>query len=324
MSKVSIIIVNYNGKDYLKGCIESVLKQEYDDFNVIIVDNASTDGSVEFIKAHFPQVQIIQLDNNYGFTGGNNAGIKKAMEDVNIKYVALLNNDAIVDKNWLKELVVVAESEEKIGICQPKILSLENPKIIDAVGMGIKRDGLVYHIGWGEEDIGQYKNSFEIFGATAASVLYKIKMLKEIGLFDEDFFAYYEDVDISIRARIYGWKAVYVPEAVAYHKGAGTSKKNSPFTFFYMARNYNYCIIKNLPVDMIFYGLFKRFQSVLYAIFKIIIFLKSKDFEKARLNFFYVKGNIMALGKLFKMIRKRKKIFSERVISNEELKKWFV
>lgn len=171
---------------------------------------------------------LIKNKDNYGFTGGNNIGIKFALSVLDPDYVLLLNNDTVVDKDFLSELVKVAESDNRIGILQSKILRKDNISIIDSTGH-IFRFGRVVDRGHGERDKGQYDDKPDIFSACGAACLYRKKMIKEIGLLNEDFFAYYEDVEFSLRARRYGWKVIYVPKSVVYHKGHGTSKTEPKF-----------------------------------------------------------------------------------------------
>jgi len=239
MSKVSIIIVNWNGKKYLSDCLTSVLNQTYPNYEIILVDNGSNDGSIEFVREKYPEVKITKLDKNYGFAKGNNIGMKEALKDKDVKYIALLNNDTKVDKNWLSELVKVVASDEKIGICTSKILRMDK-LTIDSTGH-VLRLGMLADRGRNKIDRGQYDDKLDIFGACAAACLYKREMLEEIGLFDESFFAYYEDAELSWRAYKNGWKARYVPTSVVYHKGGGTSKKNKEFERemgFLCARNW--------------------------------------------------------------------------------------
>lgn len=228
--KAAVIIVNWNGRGYLNECLTSVFHQTYPDYDVILVDNGSADESVEFVKKNYPKVNIIKLDRNYGFAKGNNVGIEEALKDKNVKFIVSLNNDTKVDKNWLSELVKVAGSNEKIGMCAPKILRMDNPKVIDSVGgvlkLGLKLGFMPINRGCGEVDKGQYDEKLDIMGIGGASGLYKREMLEEIGLFDESFFTYCEETELSWRANKKGWKARYVPTSVVYHKGGGTSKRS--------------------------------------------------------------------------------------------------
>jgi GT2 family glycosyltransferase len=219
-----VVIVNWNGERFLEGCLRSVFAQVYTDFKVVFVDNGSTDGSVAFVRKNFPQVDIIALDKNYGFARANNIAIKKALEN-GAEYIALLNNDTKVEKNWLGELAETMRAGMRVGICASKMLRMDNPGILDSTGH-IFIDGIIYGRGGEEPDKGQYDRQLDVAGACAGACLYRKKMLETIGLFDESFGSYYEDVELSWRAHKAGWKAKYVPGAVVYHKRYGSSKGN--------------------------------------------------------------------------------------------------
>lgn len=226
--KVAIVILNWNGKDYTIKCIESLKNISYQNYKIIVIDNGSTDGSQTEIKRKFPSVLLIENKKNLGFAKGVNVGIKRALEDKNVEYIFLLNNDTIVEQNCLKELIRVAENNRKkrVGMFQPKVLNMDNPKIIDTTGH-IFKFGRIVDRGKGEIDRGQYDNKTDIIGACAAAALYKRKMLEDIGLFNEEYYIGYEDAELSWRAYKRGWKAKYVPEAIVYHKRHGTINKTS-------------------------------------------------------------------------------------------------
>ena len=228
--KVSIIIVNWNGKEYLSDCLTSVFNQTYQNYEVILVDNGSTDGSVEFVRENYPNIKIIKLDKNYGFIKGNNIGMREASKNKDTKYIAWLDNDTKVDRNWLSELVKIAESDEKIGICGSKIFFMDNPAIIYSTGH-IFKWGMLIDRGHGKIDKGQYNGKSDIFSASVAACLLKREMSEELGLFEESFFAGYdkgyEDPKLPWRANKIGWKTRYVPTSVVYHKAGGTRKKDS-------------------------------------------------------------------------------------------------
>jgi len=223
--KVSIIIVNWNGREYLDECLSSIYDQTYSNFEVIVVDNGSTDGSAEVLGEKFPFVNLIQNEKNLGFAEGNNIGIKKAFEDQEVKYIATLNNDTLVESNWLKELVSAPERDKQIGSCQSKMLRYSDRSIIDSTGIKLLANGTVSDRGGGEKDDGQYDKLEEVFGACAGAALYRREMLNDIGLFPSHYFASFEDVDLAWRARYAGWKCVYVPSAVVYHFRFATQKK---------------------------------------------------------------------------------------------------
>lgn len=231
--KVGIVIVNWNGKQLLKDCINSIISQNYKNFTVFLVDNGSTDGSIELIKSYYNVIDInlITLDKNYGFAIACNIGIKKVLKNESIKYIALLNNDTTVDKNWLIKLIETCdmykqlEVNTKIGIVTSKILNYDTPTILDSTGHIFKRGKLVDR-GFGQLDHDQYDNQFDIIGACAGGCLYTREMLENIGLFEESFFMNYEDAELSWRAYLQGWKAKYSPYSIIYHKRGGTKEKN--------------------------------------------------------------------------------------------------
>lgn len=242
--KVSVVIPNWNGAADLPDCLDSLLEQSVS-ANIIMVDNASTDGSVELVKAKFPQVDVVELGKNRGFAGGVNAGIKRSIESGH-KYVALFNNDAVADKTWLKSLVKYMDANPKVGIAAPKILSL-NGKRIDSTGECYTVWGLPYPRGRGERDIDKYDNDAKIFGASGGASIYRVKMLQAIGLFDEDFFAYYEDIDLSFRAQLAGWKVAFAPQAIVYHQIGATSGRVKDFTTYQTLKNLPMLMWKNVP-----------------------------------------------------------------------------
>lgn len=244
MSKTSVVIPNWNGAKTITDCLNS-LKSQVKEKDLIIVDNASHDGSVKLIEERFPQVTLLKNRHNLGFTGGVNTGIRYAIEQ-GAKYVALFNNDAVADKAWLKTLISFMEHNSRTGIATSKIVD-ESGSQLDSTGEAYTIWGLPYPRGRGETDVGKYDNNTWVFGASGAASIYRAKTLQEIGLFDQDFFAYYEDVDISFRAQLAGWKVAYVPGAVAYHKIGTSSAKVKDFTTYQTLKNLPMLMWKNVP-----------------------------------------------------------------------------
>jgi GT2 family glycosyltransferase len=207
------------------------------------------DGSLEFIQTNYPQVELIIHKKNKGFAGGVNAGIRKSILDDD-DYVALFNNDAVADKDWLKNLVDDLQVNDDAGIATCKFMSIDREHL-DSTGDMYTTWGLPYPRGRGETATDTYDDRVQVFGASGGASLYRISMLKQIGLFDEDFFAYYEDVDISFRAQLAGWKVRYVPEAIAYHKIGATSSKISGFTTYQTIKNLPWILWKNAPFTVL-------------------------------------------------------------------------
>jgi GT2 family glycosyltransferase len=245
---VSVIVVNWNGKHLLAECLGSLLEQEQQEVEIILVDNGSTDGSAAFVREAFPSVRIVELPANLGFAGGNNAGIRIARG----KYIALLNNDTRTDTAWLSHLVSEAESgPASVGMWASKILSYDHPDTFDNVGLLLYPDGLGRGRGRLDKDRGQYDQVQEALFPSGCAALYRKAMLDEIGLLDEEFFAYADDVDLGLRARLAGWGCIYVPTAKVYHKYSASSSAYSPLKAFLVERNRIRVLLKYFPPELI-------------------------------------------------------------------------
>ena len=242
MSRTAVVIPNWNGLDTIQECLDSVLKQTRE---IIVVDNGSTDGSLEFIRSSYPAVELVKNKVNLGFAGGVNTGINKARE-LGYDYVILLNNDAVVENNWLKLLVSELDKQSDVGIATSKILTSDG-KRIDSTGDVYTSWGLPYPRGRNEPTSNKYDQSRDIFSASGGASIYRVAMLDEIGLFDNNFFAYYEDVDISFRAQLYGWKVRYVPGAIVHHQIGSSSRRIKGFTTYQTMKNLPLVLIKNVP-----------------------------------------------------------------------------
>jgi hypothetical protein len=250
----------------------------------------------------YPEIEIIENDENLGFAGGNNKAIKIAIKDKYIKYIALLNNDTKIEPNWLNGLVEIAELDDLIGSCQSKILSLSDPTIIDAVGITVTKNGKAIQEGYDIKDLGQYEQIKEILGPCACAALYRKEMLTQIGLFDEDFFAYYEDVDIALRARLAEWKSIYVPKSVVYHLHSSTLGKDSAFKRYLLERNVYYYIFKNLSTIIVIKFLLLRPFSISISILRLIINKKYKLIK------YVLRGNINSIKNIPVLLMKRREI----------------
>jgi GT2 family glycosyltransferase len=292
---VTVVIVNWNGKRYLKDCLNSLEQQSNRAFDTIVVDNGSNDGSAQFLQQNYPNIKVIALDRNIGYSVGINLGIQNAQS----KYLIALNNDTKVHSNWLEELLKMAESNSHIGSCQPKIMSIQNPQLIDSVGLAIKKNGEAYQIGFQEKDHGQYDKFTELLGACSASVLYRREALMQIGGFDADFFAYFEDVDIALRLNKAGWKCMFVPTSIVYHYGSATAVNESPFKTYLLTRNQYFYRIKNQSAGLTLQFLLERPKDISKNALPLI--------KKRQFGVFtsMVKGNIDGLKSFSKMYHKR-------------------
>lgn len=242
---ISVVITNYNGWRYLPDCLSSLAAQTYRDFETIMVDNASTDGSVEFVEEHYPEVRVVRNRENLGFAGGTNAGIRAAGGE----YVLTLNNDTKADPRFVEHLKGVMDADPATGMCAAKMLFPNGT--INSTGICISRSGAAWDRGMYEPDRGQYDLSREVFGPCAGAALYRREMLDEVGLFDEDFFCYMEDVDLAFRARLAGWTCRYVPEARVYHHHGGAAGVGTDFAVYYGNRNVVWYVVKNFPFRLL-------------------------------------------------------------------------
>lgn len=217
---VYIIVLNWNGKSYVENCFRSLERLNYPNYEVVMVDNASSDGSVEYIRKNFTWVKIIQNKENLGFIA-NNKGMKYALEN-GADYILLLNNDTIVDEKIINYLVETAEKDERIGAVGPKVLSSEQRDIIQEIGVGCDIFGFPFGIHSGEIDINQYVKPFDVLYCSACCLLLKRCVLEEIGYLDEKYFIFVDDLDLCWRAQLAGYRVVADPRAFLYHKSGGT------------------------------------------------------------------------------------------------------
>ena len=325
MPLVSVIVLNWNGVGFLEECLNSLSNQSYKFSETIVVDNGSTDGSLELVKKKFfGSVKLIENGRNLGFSGGNNRGINAATGS----YILLLNNDAVAERRWIEELVVAAEKDPKVGMCASKVLSYENRNIIDNVGHLIYRDGLNRGKGRLEEDKGQYDNEEEVFFPSGCAALYRKKMFDEIGLFDEDFFAYGDDTDIGIRGRLAGWKCIYVPSAIVLHKYSGSSSPYSELKAFYVERNRVWIAVKYFPLTIL---LISPYYTLVRFVLQAYGAMRGRgaagrftsQYSKIKLLSVLFKAYFSALKGLVRVLAKRKEIKSLKKVSDNEIYSWF-
>lgn len=304
--QVSIVIPNWNGKHFLEDCLSSIQEQSYKNLETYIVDNGSKDGSVQFIKSNYPQVKLVCFDKNTGFAPAVNAGIRACQGD----YIALINNDTIVDKYFIEHLAKTLDERDELGSVGCKMLAYDNPEILDGVGDGYRRGGLPGRIGHGEKDIGLFDKPRYILGACGGAAMYKRSMFDDIGLFDDDYFAYLEDVDMALRAQSAGYKCLYVPEAKIYHLGCGTTGSGySPMVVSLSAQNNLNTIVKNIPLSL----MIKFLPQILFwqAYYLAVVMIRGGQLIP------WIKGTFKAILMMPKMIAKRRAINAKRRVSNE-------
>jgi GT2 family glycosyltransferase len=239
--QVAVVIVNWDGLHHLQGCLPALFAQTFTDFEVVLVDNGSSDGSVEWVEARFPQVRLIRNEANVGFAMANNQAIRATRTE----FIATLNNDTRVEPGWLAALVAAAESASSVGMVASKMLFADRPGMINSAGIALDPVGIAWdRLGGNTDDPGE-KDPVEVFGPCAGAALYRRTMLDQIGLFDEDFFAYMEDVDLAWRARLAGWRCLYAPVARVTHVHSATGVEGSPFKSRLLGRNKVWLIAKN-------------------------------------------------------------------------------
>lgn len=245
---VSVVVVNWNGRAYLDTCFEALAAQDLDGgFEVVLVDNGSTDGSVHHVRRKFPHIRVVEAGRNIGFSAGCNLGLRAGQG----RYLATLDNDTRVRPGWLRALVRAMESEPGIGVADSKVLFQDHPGVINSAGLTILSDGRVVGRGFRQADIGQFNTRTEVFGAPTTAAIFSREMLADVGLLDESYIAYLDDADLAWRMRQLGWKAVYEPTAVVEHVFTGTGSRNPERLLFLVNRNRLFTVFKNGSREMI-------------------------------------------------------------------------
>jgi GT2 family glycosyltransferase len=278
--KVAVVILNWNGIKYLRRFLPSVLTSTWPNLEIIVGDNASDDGSVEFIKQEYPSIRIIQNDANYGFTGGYN----KVLEHVEADYYILLNSDVEVYPGWIAPVINLMESDPLIAAAAPKIKAFNQKEyfehagaaggFIDCFGYPFCQGRMFYEI---EEDRGQYEQSGEVFWATGAAMFVKKHCWDEAGGFDDRFFAHMEEIDLCWRLKNIGYKVMYCAESEVFHLGGGTLNVENPFKTYLNFRNNLLLLQNNLPFWRAVFTIIIRIWMDLLAIFRFLNEGKRKD-----------------------------------------------
>lgn len=294
MNKTTVVIPNYNGMAYLQGCLSTLTAQEHS-FDIIVVDNGSKDESCSFIRDKFPAVTMICFWENKGFCAAVNAGIKAAKTP----YVLLLNNDVQVERNFVRNLEHAIEKKKNYFSIGAKMISMKDKDKIDDAGDFYCALGWAFARGKGK-DQRNYTKASDVFTACAGAAIYRKKIFEEIGYFDESHFAYLEDVDVGYRAKIYGYKNGFCPDAVVYHAGSGFSgSRYNEFKVTLSSRNNMYVIGKNMPFLQILLNLPFLFAGIL---------IKWVFFAKKSLGTIYIKGIMKGIWGYLTKVRKEQKV----------------
>lgn len=243
--KVSVIIVNWNGGDLLLRCLGDLRQQTWPDYEVIVVDNASDDGSAQAVTSQFPEVRLIEAGSNLGFAAGNNLAVRHASPDS--RWIAPLNPDAFPEPDWLQTLMDAAQQHPEFAIFGSRLMDANTRTLLDGTGDAYHISGLVWRTAHGQALQAEHLKSREIFSTCAAAGLYRRDVFDELGGFDEDYFCYIEDIDLGFRYQLLGHRCLYVPESVVYHVGSALTGKRSDFCVYYGHRNLVWTFVKNMP-----------------------------------------------------------------------------
>ena len=243
-STASVVIPNWNGRHWLPRCLDAVSRQELPPSEVIVIDNGSADGSLEYLLREHPEVQVLTMGQNTGFAHAANAGLRAARSEL----VALINTDVVLEPDWLARVVPAIFSSEDVASVACKMLDLADPALLYDAGDVLRRDGACEQRGRFERDDGRWDQPGEVFGACAGAALYCRSALLDIGGFDERFFAYLEDVDLALRLRLTGWRCRYEP-AVARHAGGGSSDQLPHGHEYLVERNTLFLVARYFPVS---------------------------------------------------------------------------
>ncbi|MBN2776857.1 MAG: glycosyltransferase family 2 protein [Bacteroidales bacterium] len=305
-TKTAVVILNWNGKTFLEKFLPTLVKNTPSEAEIWVIDNNSTDNSLDLLKQNFQTVKTIKLDKNYGFAGGYNKGL----EQINAKYFLLLNSDIEVPENWLNPLVEMMDNNPNIAVCGPKLLSYEQKNHFEyagAAGGFIDRFGYPFCKGrifdTCEEDKGQYNQASDCFWISGAALMIRSEIFNKVGGFDDDFFAHQEEIDLCWRIQNLGYRVICEPKSFVYHVGGGTLPKSNPFKTYLNFRNNLYLIQKNMPKYKRHRVLLSRFALDHIAAWRMILQGNFKDYfavVKAYLHFCF---NIRKMGKKRKLIK---------------------
>jgi GT2 family glycosyltransferase len=305
--EISVIVVNWNGKPFLETCLGALRRQTFRDFEVILVDNDSRDGSLEYVRSNFPEVTLIALSENRGFTGGNIAGWEQSHGDL----IALLNNDTEAHPHWLEEIRKANLGFPQAGSFASKMLLFDDRARIDNCGFDLTPAGLTIDLGRDEQDGPAWAAHRNVFGACAGAGVYRRNMLKDVGFLDDRFFMVYEDVDLGFRSQLHGYGCVFVPAAIVYHRLGATRKENAGQNVFFSQRNVEFVYLKNMPFDQMIRSLPQR---LLYELGGAIYFLKQGSGAA------FLRAKLDVMRQLPVIVRERRAVQSGRTIGSFQLR----
>ena len=305
---VAIIVVNWNAGDWLRRVLASLSQQTFRDFSIVLVDNASTDDSINRVREYLSCVTFLPQPRNLGFAAANNLAVK----EVDCEWVALLNPDAIPEPEWLERLMIAAAKNPGFSFFGSRQLMADAPHLLDGIGDAYHVSGIAWRQGYGQvvEGNRNLAEPVEIFSPCAAAGLYKRSAYLQVGGFDERYFCYFEDVDLGFRLRLTGHRALSIPDAVVHHGGSVTAGYLSAFGLYHGRRNLIWTFIKNMPADLLWRYLVLHILMNLFMIVRFTLRGQGQTIFRAEID---------ALRGLRSVLRSRKTIQDRRVISSKEL-----
>jgi GT2 family glycosyltransferase len=306
MPEITVIVVNWNGKHFLEDCLGALRRQTFRDFETILVDNGSEDGSVEYVRRHFPEVRLIALSENRGFTGANIAGWEQARGNL----IVLLNNDTEAHPHWLEQIHRASLEFPKAGSFASKMLLFDDRERVDNCGFAMTSAGSTIDLGRGQRDGPEWASAAKVFGACGGAAAYRRTMLEDIRFLDGDFFMIFEDVDLSFRSQLRGWECVFVPSGVVYHHLGATRSRDRSQNVFFSQRNIEFVYLKNMPIGLMLRSLPQR---LLYELGAAIYFFR------LGVGLAFLKAKWDVLIHLPRILQKRKVIQKRRKIENAQL-----
>ncbi len=317
---ISIIVVNWNGRAFLQECLDSLLAQTYPRREVVVVDNASTDGSVAWLKSQYgTRITVIENSHNDGFGTGMNIGFQAATGD----FFAILNNDAVAAPRWLEELLTGMFVDPAVGMCACKVLFAHDPRLINSAGNFLYPDGVSARRGFQELDTGQYDRVEETLFPDGSAALYRKAMLDEIGGFDEQFFVYSEDTELGLRGWLMGWRCLYIPTAVVYHAHSGTMSRFSPKKALLVERNRLWVAVKLFPLPMLLLNPVFTLNRFFWNVYSVVSGRGSAgrfcaQYSKTSLVLILLKASVAGVRGLPAMIRKRRRLKANARMDDRE------
>jgi GT2 family glycosyltransferase len=323
--KVVVVIPNWNGSEHLEECLAALQGQTLRErMSVMVVDNGSTDDSLAVLERHADLVTVIGNPENLGFAAACNQGI---LHDRASEFLALLNNDAIPEPSWLEAMIGAMGGDRRIGSCTPKVLSYDDRRRFDNAGHVVFADGLTRGRGRLHEDVGQYERQEEVFGPSGCAVLLRRAMLDDIGLLDEHFFAYCEDADLAFRARLRGWRCIYVPAAVVYHKFSAGGEPFSAFKALHVERNRLWLAVKNLPLPLLLVSPGFTLLRYMWQAYGALAGRGAsgrfiEHHSRGALVTILLRAYLQSLRGLPRVLKQRRAIQSRRTVSTTEVWRW--